>query len=628
MHFSLATILAASTLLFPPSLAAPLPNYGDSNAASGSCATDSGSVINVGVGVGVGNSIYRPSNSVKVKQGDQGSCPSGWTRSLLEVDLCIQVGGNDHQTEKQQWRPDPTHRALHTASPYWGAKTTSATTNPHRASHTSAPQKDEWTPRGGNHHKDASSASSSPTEKAHSTPRHSSSSSSSSTNGARPTALASSRCPRGQTLGTGSLIDVCVDVDTDPLFVGGGIKIGGTPPSPSSSTAKGRSPSQTTSSSASPAATASNLCSDDARYDSFLGVCIDIDTDPLFVGGGIKIGGSPQSQPQRPSSSAPSRNVSPTPRPSSSRPGSQQNENRGDSDQNGDLPECDGPSDPRAYLDLCVNAGNLLGARIKLGGSGSAPSRSEPASSSSSSRSPQSTPFNPNKGKNGQQNKNDGNVQDGQSKADGSLPRCKEADDPDALLGLCVQVGDILGAGVKIGGSDEPSPSRSPNNAKSSAPSDSAGKDGDILDLSLGNLLNAKIGSGSGTDSTPSSSTNTPTSTPRKVKQTAPIVTYPNVEHEHESSKPKPKNNNSSQNNRDDDDNDEPAISVNVSAQVQVGPSATAKQARPTTTQTPPAAATRKACPVGQILHLGICVEADVDVPGVVHATAAATVAV
>lgn len=167
MYFSIATILAASTLLFPPTLAAPLPNDGNRQNGSTSCSSDA---INVGVGVGVGNGIYRPnSNGVKVKQGDQRSCPSGWTRSLLEVDLCIEVGGNDHRNEKvrlillqsrsdlskgelilltplsqkQQYRPDSIHRAAHSSQPYWAPATTS-TVDRHRASHTSAPQqKDE-----------------------------------------------------------------------------------------------------------------------------------------------------------------------------------------------------------------------------------------------------------------------------------------------------------------------------------------------------------------------------------------------------------------------------------------------------------------------------------------------------
>ncbi|GAA5962213.1 hypothetical protein JCM3765_003901 [Sporobolomyces pararoseus] len=621
MHFSLATILAASTLLFPSSLAAPLPNNDGSNvhSTSGSCSTDTGSVINVGVGVGVGNSIYKPSNGVKVKQGDQGSCPSGWTRSLLEVDLCIQVGGNDHHHEKQQGRTDPTHRAVHAPSPYWGVRSTT-TVNNQRASHTSAPQKDEWTPRGGSK-KPTTTASPDEHEQAHSSssPSTSSRSSTSSINkAARPTSSPSSaRCPRGQTPGTGSLLDVCLDIDTDPLYVGGGIKIGGH--EPLSSTSKGRSGSRT--SSASPSATPVNDCSDGSTFDAFLGVCIDIDTDPLFVGGGIKIGGSPR--PQGPTSSpSSSRNGAPTPRPSpSTRPEYQQGSNNRDS-PDGELPECNGEDDPRALLDLCVNVGDLLGARIKVGGSGASPS------SSSGSRSPQSTPYeNPNKGHRGDQKNSDKS-----NEADGSLPPCNGPEDPNAVLNLCVQVGDLLGAGVKIGGSSNPSsttssraPNRSPINAKSSPPSEDD-NDGNILDLNLGNLLNAKIGSGprpAPSSSSTSSTAYSPTPTPRKVKQTAPIVTYHDNDSDRSDSKKQ--------------DDEEPLLSVSVSAQVQLGPSSTPQKAQRTTARAPPSptptpqaanSSSKKGCPVGQILHLGICVEADADVLGLVQADAAATVAV
>ncbi|GAA5978029.1 hypothetical protein JCM5350_006304 [Sporobolomyces pararoseus] len=621
MHFSLATILAASTLLFSSSLAAPLPNNdgGNVHSTSGSCSTDTGSVINVGVGVGVGNSIYKPSNGVKVKQGDQGSCPAGWTRSLLEVDLCIQVGGNDHHHEKQQGRADPTHRAVHAPSPYWGVRSTTTVDN-QRATHTSAPQKDEWTPRGGSK-KPATTPSPDEHEHehAHSSSSRSTSSRSSTSSvnkAARPTSSpSSSRCPQGQTPGTGSLLDVCLDIDTDPLYVGGGIKLGG---HASPSTSKGRTGSRT--SSASPSATPVNDCSDGSTFDAFLGVCIDIDTDPLFVGGGIKIGGSPR--PQATSSSSSARNGSPTPRPSpSSRPEYQQgSDNRGT--QDGDLPECNGENDPRALLDLCVSVGDLLGARIKLGGSGT------PPSSSSGSRSPQSTPYeNPNKGHRGdQKNSNKSN------EADGSLPPCNGPDDPNAVLNLCVQVGDLLGAGVKIGGSSNPSSTtssraanRTPISAKSSPPSEDD-NDGNILDLSLGNLLNAKIGSGPRPAPSTSSPAYSPTPTPRKVKQSAPIVTYHDTDSD-----------SSDRSNSEKKDDEQPLVSVSVSAQVELGPSSTSQKAERTTTRpsrpptpTPQAAnsSSKKGCPVGQILNLGICVEAEADVLGLVQADAAATVAV
>lgn len=177
-------------------------------------------------------------------------------------------------------------------------------------------------------------------------------------------------CPRGQTRGTGSLIDICIDFDSDPLFLGGGIKLGGlrgpssSNPTPSP-TNKDRSGSGTRPSSSSPSASpTSSRCSDGTTYDAFLDICIDIDTDPLFLGGGIKIGGSPQ----RPSStsSSPSRNGSPTSRPSSDRgeqQGSPPRRTNGQDDE-GDLPDCDGPNDPRAFVDLCVNAGNLLGVSL------------------------------------------------------------------------------------------------------------------------------------------------------------------------------------------------------------------------------------------------------------------------
>ncbi|GAA5841443.1 hypothetical protein JCM3766R1_004085 [Sporobolomyces carnicolor] len=608
MHFTIATIVAASALLFPASLAAPLPNNDSGSAAS--CTNDSGSVISVGVGVGVGNSIYKPSNNVKVKQGDQGSCPSGWTRSLLEVDLCIQVGGNDHTVEKQS-RPDPTHRAVHAPSPYWGAKSTTTSTHAHRSSHTSAPQKDEWTPRGGSSKKPTTSAT--PTEKAHqSTSRAPTSTSSGHKAAAKPTnSLASTRCPSGD----GSLSEACLEVDTDPLYVGAGIKIGGDR-SPPSTTSKGRSGSQT----ATPSP--SGRCTDGTTYDTLLDVCVDIDTDPLYLGGGIKIGGSPQ--PQRSSTSASPTTGSQTSRPSANRPKDQTDSGR--SEAQDDLPECNGENDPRAVLDLCVNVADLLGAKIKLGGSGndagSGPSRSS-GSSSSSSRAPQATPHKAQSGK-----------EAAPSKAEaGALPPCSGPDDPDALLDLCVQVGDLLGAGVKLGGSQGPDSSasnRSPNNAKASSPPPSDDNDGNILDLSLGNLLNAKIGSGSRTD--PASATSeSPSASPRKVKQTAPINLHPDSDREPSDSKAtsKPKNNNATQ--RGGDDDDDSLVSVSVSARVQAEPSPTPKP-RPTTSRAPTptaqAANAKKSCPVGQILHLGICVEAEADVLGLVSASAAATVAV
>ncbi|GAA5885018.1 hypothetical protein JCM16303_006520 [Sporobolomyces ruberrimus] len=644
MHFSLATILAASAILVPPALAAPLPNDGGTgrNAAE-SCSSDSGSVISVGVGVGVGNSIYHPSsgNNVKVRQGDQGSCPSGWTRSLLQVDLCIEVGGNDHQKEKQQWRPDPTRHAVHAASPYWGAKA-SSTSTAHRSTHTSAPQKeqDEWTPRGGNVDKHALSRSSSSSSTTRTNARKTTSSAPSAT---------STGCPQGQTLGTGSFADVCLEIDSSPLFVGGGIKIGGGRDNgPSTTSTKGRSTPRTSAAVPTRSPSDSTSCSDGTSYDSFLGICIDLDTDPLYLGGGIKLGGSPQSQPQRPSSSSSTRNGSPTPRPGSTRPEAQHT--AADKQAPGDdLPECNGSNDPRALLDLCVNAGNLLGAHIKLGGSNpSSPSASVSAGPPRSSSSPSYTP---NKGNNGDRNNADSNVSNSGQKAhnegDGSLPPCSSAEDPNAVLGLCAQVGDLLGARVKVGGSPDPSSAptsqtsgRSPSTSRSSPVLESDGNDGDILDLSLGNLLNAKIGSGPRQDSGPSSTssrdTNAPTTTPRKVKQTAPIVSYPDVNYDSSSPESKPKNkSNDDQKSRDrdgsgDDDEDMPLLKADVSAAVQVGSSPTAKhaEAQQTSTRARSPQATKKACPVGQILHLGICIEADVDVPGVAHATAAATVAV
>ncbi|GAA5944095.1 uncharacterized protein JCM15063_005312 [Sporobolomyces koalae] len=605
MRFTLATVLAASALLFPASLAAPLPNpdgnlLGSSLNDAPSCAKDGSSVINVGVGVGIGNSIHQPkSKAAKVKQGDQGSCPPGWTRSLLEVDLCIEVGGSDHRNENN--RPATTRAAHHGPSLHWGPPSSSTTkVNPHRATHTSAPQ--HWDQGDNNGH--SSQGHSSRTRSATTTTtagRGAVRTPTSSAPSSATSAAGSPDCPRGQTRGTGDLVDVCVDVDLGPVFVGGGIKIGGLVVGGGDSGSRG---SPTTTAKNSPAASArasssASDCSDGTSYDALLRACVAIDTDPLFVGGNIRIGGQPQTT-ASPSTSTSSRKTTvPTTRPSSN------NQNDNGSTGGDVLPDCDGPNDPRAFLKLCVKAGNLLGVKAQLGGSD--PNTPSSQNTTPANRTP--TPEGNKKDKNGDKK---GPV--------GSLPPCDGANDPDAILGLCVQVGDILGATVVVGGSNGASSTtsarsttRTPLNAKASTDDDNSGN---ILDLNLGNLLNAKIGTGPGaSDSSPTTDTQTrsysPIPTPvRKIKQTAPVVTYPDVVYD----EPERKSNK---------DDDAPLISASVSAQAQLGPSPTSQRAQKTSTK-----ATQKACPVGQLLHLGICVDADVVIPGLVSATAAATVAV
>jgi len=131
---------------------------------------------------------------------------------------------------------------------------------------------------------------------------------------------------------------------------------------------------------------------------------------------------------------------------------------------------------------------------------------------------------------------------------------------------------------------------------------------------------------GSGPQPSSSTTSTSPSYSPtRRVKQTAPINTYHEVDHE---SSPKSNNRKNNDSNNDDDDDDvAPLAKVIASAQVDVGTSPT-PTVRRKTQASPTPQAKEKDCPVGFLLHLGVCVEADVDVPGVVHATAAATAAV
>jgi hypothetical protein len=83
MHFPL-TLLGTTALLSTLASAAPLP--------ASSCNNDVN--VDVGVGVNIGG-------GVKVKQGGQGHCPGGWTPSLLQVNLCIEIDGDDHKEEQK-----------------------------------------------------------------------------------------------------------------------------------------------------------------------------------------------------------------------------------------------------------------------------------------------------------------------------------------------------------------------------------------------------------------------------------------------------------------------------------------------------------------------------------------------
>jgi hypothetical protein len=187
-------------------------------------------------------------------------------------------------------------------------------------------------------------------------------------------------CPDGKTL-SGDLLDLCIDIDTDPLWVGGGIKIGHGPPKTTTRARSGGKPTQSS------RPQKNNNHKDDHDHDhdekkkhcpdgqtlggALLDLCVDIDTDPLYIGAGIKIGSGPS-----PEKITSSRGRVPTPGPK----GKKEAPHRHNNNDGDDRPEC-GENDPLALLDLCIKVGDLLGVRFC------------PSSSSSSSSSRTDSPL-------------------------------------------------------------------------------------------------------------------------------------------------------------------------------------------------------------------------------------------
>ncbi|GAA5861762.1 hypothetical protein JCM1840_005256 [Sporobolomyces johnsonii] len=742
-------LIATTALLTSLAAAAPLPAP-----APPSCTIDPNynNGINVGAGIGIGNNGYGngPNNGgygygnggLKVKQGNQGACPQGWTRSLFQVDLCIEIGGVDHSREGGYSSSSTSHSTSHYASPTGVnrvAAHTTSTTSHHRSSSTSHSHSATHTSSHYRSHSEDDSGTFTPhpikiggTRQTTTTTSHSSSSSTprpsgkkcpsgqtlgtgdlvdvcvdidtnplfvgggikigglgndnvrpttssasrtSTSTSSRSTPTAGKKCPEGQALGSGDLLDLCVDVDTNPLFVGGGIKIGGlgNGNGRSTSTTSTRSPERTsTTSSRDPQRTSGGIVrigngngnNDNGNGDrnngrstttsstssrstptgtkcpsgqtlgtgDLVDVCVDIDTNPLFVGGGIKIGGlgngngrststTSTRSPERTSTTS-TRSSQPTSTTSSRQPQSTP------SNSNGNLPPCSGPADPLALLDLCVQVGNLVGAKVKIGGT-SAPSSS--ATSTTSSHAPSRTPAgtirignngnnNNGNGNNGNGNGNNPNNNGGNNGNNKNLPPCNGKNDPNAALNLCVVVGSnsdpLLSTSATVGGSNGNS-------------NDNGGL------LNLGGLLNAKVAVGAGSGSSSSSSrASTTTSTHASTATPIAKVTY------HQSAPIKTGNQNNNNNNGNNNNNNrnpsssssasQPLISANVKVNLNDGPSSSStQQRRPSPSPSPSAAsAGSQKCPVGQILHLGVCISADVNVPGVVHATAAATAAV
>ncbi|KAM0747213.1 hypothetical protein T439DRAFT_305556 [Meredithblackwellia eburnea MCA 4105] len=283
------------------SLGAPLP-WPDKECPS----------VGLGIGVGIGTQPY------KVKPGSKNPlhpCPSGWIKSLLEVDLCIEIGGPDHQKEQKQ---PPTKKKPSTGSKGKGKKK----------------PKPQYSPKKG---KEPIPIVPHPSEKR---PSHHSSG-----DGNEP------KCPAGQTLGTdssGDLLDVCVDLG-DLFGEGSGVKIGLLPNQHNdpaggirkygSGPDKGKKKDKGNGAKKGP-------CDGPNDPNALLGLCVAVgggdggDWDPS---GGVKIGKHPNDSSKKSKS--------------------------GDSN----LPPCE-KNDPRAALKLCVKVGAgggkdpLIDAGLQVGG--------------------------------------------------------------------------------------------------------------------------------------------------------------------------------------------------------------------------------------------------------------------
>ncbi|GAA6030655.1 hypothetical protein JCM8097_006257 [Rhodosporidiobolus ruineniae] len=552
MHFPVF-LLSTAALLGGLTSAVPLPGAtivagaaaSASASASSSCVCSNEVSVAAGAAAGAGVKVTN-AEPMKVKQGTNRRCPEGWKPSVVHVNLCIEIGGDDHKKEQK-----------HAASNK-NAKTSSA---PHR-----------------------SSTSTHAAKKTSTSARRVAS--------ATPTA-ARKKCPDGQTLG-GALLDLCVDIDTSPLYLGGGIKIGSGPRSSSTlvTSTRARSTAWPTNS---PSPTARKCPDGQETSGALLDLCVDIDADPLHLGAGIKIGSGP-ARATTTSSGAKGRVTTPT-----------------SAAQKSDLPPC-GKNDPLALLDLCVQVGDLLGAKVKIGGSdddeddGSgtfnrgagvkiAQHTSSASRSTTTSARPRQTASSPGKGK--------GNP----------LPACDGVNDPNAALNLCVKVGSsnggkdpLVGVGAKVlgengtkakatvGGATVADVSLDNKGLKAEVPGvlsvDTTGENKDssdgLLNLGVGGLLKAPVLAAS-----PRSSSPTPAKTPsfQTYHQTAPVRSSSTTPH------------------ADHDTAAKPLVSADAAVKVTSGSSSNGA---------------KQSCSPGEILHLGVCVKAAANVAGIVKASATA----
>ncbi|GAA5909545.1 hypothetical protein JCM6882_003452 [Rhodosporidiobolus microsporus] len=610
MHFPL-TLLSTTALLSALASAAPLPAPA---APLLSCSNE----INVGVGVGVAADAGAGTGGpVKVRQGAQGRCPSGWTRSLVEVNLCIEVGGAQHKDE-QKHIVQPKNKSVKTSPAAWRAGATPRIKNvkgEEEHDHRSRPKKTSST----------TSARRTPAPTAHANK--------SAHNNKKK------KCPDGQRLDDGSVLDLCVDIDTDPLFLGGGIKIGHGPVRATTTTTRARSAAQTSKpkkQQQQKEEEEKKKCPDGQTRGTgaLLDMCVDIDTNPLHLGAGIKIVGTGGSSGGGGGGEQRGRVTKPTPA-ASSRDGKE------------DLPPC-GEDDPLALLDLCVKVDDLLGAKVKLGGSPAADrprnknkiddedwgtfnggagvkiGLHSPSSSTATAARARQTPARINNNK---------NTDDG---ADG-LPACDGNDDPNAALNLCVKVGStqkgkdpLVGVGASVlgekgtkakatvGGATVADVSLDDKGLKADVlpglvSVDSTGEGENkfgggegLLNVGVGGLLKAQVLAASPDSPTPKRPSSTPVFKPapnsnsnKAIHQTAPVRSSP-----------------SAQRNRNDE-GDEPLVSANGAAKV--------------TTPDFPARSAKKEkddCPPGEVLRLGVCVQVEANVAGVVKADAAAKVGI
>ncbi|GAA6016653.1 hypothetical protein JCM10207_000135 [Rhodosporidiobolus poonsookiae] len=553
MHVPLS-LLASAALLGTLAAAAPLPGAevlaGASASASASAASSCVCESAASAEVGIAAKLREP---LKVKQGDQRRCPQGWTRSHEQVGLCIEVGGHDHKEEQKHLgkikaAKTTSHSRLPTASP---RVKNAKEDNEHREHR---PKKSSSTTQ---HRAAANTPASTPRKK----------------------------CPEGQTL-DGALLDLCVDIDTDPLYIGAGIKIGhGSPtttPTRSNAYETPRARKGEVSPKGAKKADGKDCPEGQTAGGALLDLCVDIDTAPLHLGAGIKIGSGPATPTTR------ARNGEKTPAPA-----------RGGQKQDDTLPPC-GKDDPLALLDLCIQVGDLLGVKAKVGGSDDsddedwgafrggngvklASTTQRLSSPTTAARARQTTAAN-------RMTKAADNKK---------LPACDGNDDPRAVLNLCVKVGagkdPLVGVGatvlgsqgtkakVTVGDATLADVSLDHNGLKADVPGvlkiDTTA-DGQkepssgLLNVDVGGLLKAQVLAASPVSAV--------TTAPKNVHQAAPVRGAAS------------------------DATDKPLVSAKAAVKVASKPN--------------------KACPPGELLHLGVCVKAKADVAGLVKTDAKANV--